>query len=110
MPKPMLPVAGRPTLEWIILWLRHYGIRDIVVNLCHQPEPVLRYFGDGRSLDVQLTFSVEPTILGTAGGIKRVERHFTETFVVVYGDVLTDMDLGALLASIVPAAPRRTSR
>ena len=98
MPKPMLPVAGRPTLEWIILWLRHHGIRDVVINLCHQPEPVLRYFDDGTSLGVHLTFSVEPVMLGTAGGIKRVERHFTETFVVVYGDVLTDLDLGTLLA------------
>ncbi len=98
VPKPMLPVAGRPTLEWIILWLRHYGIRDIVINLHHQPDPVLRHFGDGKALDVRLTFSVEPTILGTAGGIKRVERLFSEAFVVVYGDVLTDMDLGALVA------------
>jgi len=98
MPKPMLPVAGRPTLEWIILWLRHYGIRDVVINLCHQPDPVLRHFGDGKSLGVHLTFSVEPVILGTAGGVKRVERLFAETFVVVYGDILTDMDLGALVA------------
>jgi NDP-sugar pyrophosphorylase family protein len=97
-PKPMLPVAGRPTLEWILLWLRHYGIRDVVINLCHQPDPVRRYFGDGESLGVHLTFSVEPVILGTAGGLKRVERFFAETFVVVYGDVLTDMDLGALVA------------
>ncbi len=98
MPKPMLPVAGRPTLEWILLWLRYHGIRDVVINLSHQPEPALRYFGDGASLGVHLTFSVEPVILGTAGGLKRVERSFQDTFVVVYGDVLTDMDLGALIA------------
>lgn len=98
MPKPMLPVAGRPTLEWILLWLRHYDVYDVVINLCHQPEPVLQYFGDGQSLDVRLMFSVEPTILGTAGGLKQVERHFTETFVVIYGDVLTDMNLDTLVA------------
>jgi NDP-sugar pyrophosphorylase family protein len=98
MPKPMLPVAGRPTLEWILLWLRHYGICDVAINLCHQPDPVLSCFGDGQRLGVQLAFSVEPVILGTAGGLKRLERHFTGTFVVVYGDVLTDLDLGALIA------------
>jgi NDP-sugar pyrophosphorylase family protein len=97
-PKPMLSVAGRPTLEWILLWLRHYGLRDVVINLCHHPDPVLRHFGDGESLGVRLTFSVEPVILGTAGGLKRAERSFQDTFVVVYGDVLTDMDLGALVA------------
>jgi NDP-sugar pyrophosphorylase family protein len=96
-PKPMLPVAGRPTLEWIILWLKAYGIRDIVINLCHQPTPVLDYFGDGQHLDVKLTFSVEKEILGTAGGIKNVTHLFQKPFVVVYGDVLTDMDLDRLL-------------
>jgi NDP-sugar pyrophosphorylase family protein len=98
MPKPMLPVAGRPTLEWIVVWLRCHGIRDIVVNLHHQPQPVLDYFGDGGRLGVNLTFSVEKEILGTAGGIKNVERLFREPFVVVYGDVLTVMDLGGLIA------------
>lgn len=97
-PKPMLPVAGRPTLEWIILWLRHHGIRDIVINLHHQPEPVLQHFGNGHALGVQLTFSVESTILGTAGGVKNVAHLLDQPFVLVYGDVLTDMDLGVLVA------------
>jgi len=97
-PKPMLPVAGRPTLEWIVLWLRQYGIRDIVINLHHQPGPVIEHFGDGSAFDAKITFSVEETILGTAGGMKRVERLFQNPFVVVYGDVLTDMDLGKLVA------------
>ncbi len=98
VPKPMLPVAGRPTIEWIVLWLRYYGISEIVINLHHQPRPVLDYFGDGRAWGVNVTFSLEETILGTAGGVKRVENLFQEPFVVVYGDVLTDMDLGNLLA------------
>jgi NDP-sugar pyrophosphorylase family protein len=97
MPKPMLPVAGRPTLEWIFLWLRFHGITELIVNLHHQPQPVMSRFGDGHPWGVQLTYSVEPTILGTAGGVKRVERLLTQPFVVVYGDVLTDMDLGQLL-------------
>lgn len=98
VPKPMLPVGGRPTLEWIVLWLARHGIRDIVINLHHRPEPVLAYFGDGTRWDVTLTYSVEESILGTAGGLKHVEHLFDDTFVVVYGDVLTDLDLGALVA------------
>jgi len=97
VPKPMLPVAGRPTIEWIVLWLRHFGIRDIVINLHHQPGPVLKYFGDGSALGVKITFSAEDAILGTAGGVKKVGSLFKEPFVVVYGDVLTDMDLCALM-------------
>jgi len=96
-PKPMLPVAGRPTLEWIFLWLRFHEITELIVNLHHQPEPVMSRFGDGRPWGVQLTYSVEPTILGTAGGVKRVERLLTQPFIVVYGDVLTDMDLRQLI-------------
>ena len=97
VPKPMLSVAGRPTIEWILLWLRHYGIRDVVINLHHQPGPVIEHFGDGSALGMNITFSVEETILGTAGGVKRVENLFQGSFVVVYGDVLTDLDLGKLV-------------
>ena len=96
-PKAMLAVSGRPTLEWIILWLRHHGVREIVVNLHHQSQAVTSYFGDGSGWGVQLTYSVEPTLLGTAGGVKRMERCFSEPFLIVYGDVLTDMDLGQFM-------------
>lgn len=96
-PKPMLPICGHPTLEWIFAWLRFHGIAEIVVNLCHQPDSVPAYFGDGSDYGIHLTFSMEQTILGTAGALKRVEHLFRETFVVVYGDVLSDMDLGRLI-------------
>jgi NDP-sugar pyrophosphorylase family protein len=97
-PKPMLPVAGRPTLEWIVAWLRQYDVRDIVINLYHLADRVVDYFGDGRAWDVHLAYSIEETILGTAGGIKRVERLFDGPILVVYGDVLTDLHLPRLLA------------
>jgi mannose-1-phosphate guanylyltransferase/phosphomannomutase len=85
-------------LEWIVLWLRHHGIRDIVINLSHQPKSALKYFGDGSKLGVRVLFSVEPRILGTAGGVKNVEQQFDGPFVVAYGDVLTDLDLSGLIA------------
>lgn len=98
VPKPMLPVGGRPTLEWIVRWLARHGVGDIVINLHHRPEPVLAHFGDGERFGVRLTYSIEETLLGTAGGLKRVGHLFDEAFVVVYGDVLTDLDLTALAA------------
>ncbi len=97
MPKPMLPVSGKPTLEWILLWLRAYGIRAMALNLSWLPETVQDCFGDGSRLGIGLTYSVEEALLGTAGGVKRLERFFDAPFVLVYGDVLTDFDLGALM-------------
>ena len=71
-PKPMLPVVGRPMLEYTIAWLRHHGIAQIAINLHHHPRVVMDGLGDGRSLGVQITYSVERTILGTAGGVRRM--------------------------------------
>jgi mannose-1-phosphate guanylyltransferase len=105
LPKPMLPVRGRPTLEWIVLWLAHHSVRDIIINLHHHPEPVMAYFGTGERWGVKLTYSVEETLLGTAGGLKRVGHLFGDSFVVAYGDVLTDLDLGALM-TFHEACPR----
>lgn len=96
-PKPMLPVAGRPLLDHIIAWLRHYGITRIAMNLHHRPQVVMDHFGNGAAFGVDITYSLEEEILGTAGGAKRLSAFLDETFVLVYGDVLTDFDLGALV-------------
>jgi mannose-1-phosphate guanylyltransferase len=96
-PKPMLPVAGKPGLEWIVAWLKTCGITDLVINLHHRPETVIDHFGDGSAHGVHITFSREAAILGTAGGVKCVQHLFRDTFIVVYGDVLTDLDLKPLI-------------
>lgn len=96
-PKPMLPVAGRPAIEYTVAWLRHHGIRDIAMNLHHKPDVVRAHFGDGARFGVHIRYSLESEILGTAGGVRRLIDFFDEPFVVVYGDVLTDVDLGALI-------------
>lgn len=105
-PKPMLEVGGRPTLEWILLWLRYHGIHEIVVNLCQHAEKVASHFGDGRNWGIRVAYSVEPEMLGTAGGIKRVEHLFDGPLVVAYGDVLTNMNLGRLIAHHVACGDR----
>jgi mannose-1-phosphate guanylyltransferase/phosphomannomutase len=97
-PKPMVPVGGKPVLEHLITWLRDYGVRDIAINLHHCPEVIPRYFGDGSSWGIRLAYSYERTILGSAGAIKELESFLTETFLVVYGDVLTDLNLADLVA------------
>lgn len=96
--KPMVPVAGRPVLEHTVRWLRDHGIRRIAVNLHHLAESVRGHFGDGARFGVHIDYSEEPELLGTAGGVKRLETFFEDPFLVVYGDVLTDLDLGALVA------------
>ena len=94
IPKPMMPIAGRPILEYNIRLLARHGIRELVINLHHRPETVAGYFADGRAWDVSITYSYEPVLLGTAGAVKKVEGFFDGTFLVVYGDNLTMCDLG----------------
>lgn len=98
-PKPMLPVQGRPLLEWIVYWLRSHGITEIAMNLHHCPEVITEHFGDGRAFDVTLTYSYEPTLLGTAGAAKRLARFLDEPFVVAYGDVFTNLNLTRLVTA-----------
>ncbi|MFH0902591.1 MAG: nucleotidyltransferase family protein, partial [Pseudomonadota bacterium] len=93
----MLSIGGRPVLECLLAWLKHYGIREIAVNLHYRPEAITDYFGDGTQLGVRITYSPEREILGTAGGTKNIERFFDSTFVVVYGDILTDFPLPDLV-------------
>jgi len=96
-PKPMLPVAGRCLLEYTVAWLRHHGVRRIAINLHHRGEVIAEHFGDGADFGVEVTYSREEALLGTAGGAKRLEAFLDEPFVLVYGDVLTDLDLTALI-------------
>jgi NDP-sugar pyrophosphorylase family protein len=96
-PKPMLPVAGRPLLEHLFGWLRTFGIYDIAVNLHHLPDVITRYFGNGQQQQVILTYSYEPELRGTAGAAKRLAWFLDETFVVLYGDVYTNIDLRRLI-------------
>jgi len=98
VPKPMLPVAGQPVLAHILEWLRSYGIRQVVINLHYHPEVIQGYFGSGGNLGMDIVYSNEPELLGTAGGVRKMESFFHDPFIVIYGDVLTDLDLGALLA------------
>ena len=97
-PKPMVPIAGKPLLDITLGWLCGHGIRDIAINLHYKPHVITDYFGDGKAFGVNLHYSRETTILGTAGAARAI-RDWVDgsTLVLVYGDVLTDLDLHAML-------------
>jgi NDP-sugar pyrophosphorylase family protein len=99
LPKPMLEIGGRPILEHILNHLVRHGFTEIAVNLHFMPEVITSYFGDGSQLAAELHYSHERELLGTAGGLKRMAAFVGAggSFVVQYGDVLTDHDLGRML-------------
>ncbi|NOX60914.1 MAG: nucleotidyltransferase family protein [Chloroflexi bacterium] len=98
-PKPMAPLNGRPLLAYTIDWLKQYGIREIAINLHHHPQVITDYFGDGSAHDVRIHYAYEPTLLGTAGAVRNLDGFLDDDrpLLVVYGDVLTDMNLRDLL-------------
>ncbi len=98
LPKPMLPIAGRPLLEHTILHLRDCGVTDLAINLYYLPAAVIEHFGNGSRWGVRLRYSVEEKLLGSAGGVKRLQAFFDDTFMVYYGDVFTRADLRPMIA------------
>ncbi len=98
--KPMVQMAGRPCLEHTVRLLKNYGITDIVINLHYMPKLIRKHFAKGEPFGVNITYSYEDELLGTAGGVKNVEDFFEgETFLVVSGDALTDINLNSFYDS-----------
>ena len=98
LPKPMLPLVGRPMMEHIVSLLRRHGITDIVVTVAFLPNAIRSYFGDGSELGVRMVYATEETPLGTAGSVRNAREQLTERFLVISGDVLTDIDLTSMIA------------
>jgi mannose-1-phosphate guanylyltransferase / phosphomannomutase len=98
LPKPMLPLVGRPMMEHIVSLLRRHGITDIVVTVAFLPNAIRSYFGDGSELGVSMVYATEETPLGTAGSVRNAREQLTERFLVISGDVLTDIDLTSVIA------------
>ncbi|RJX71401.1 NDP-sugar synthase [Vibrio sinensis] len=105
IPKPMIPILGKPVMESMIELFAQHNISKIVINTSHLAEVIEGYFGDGHHFDVQLSYSYEGEMrdgqyvskaLGSAGGMKKIQEFsgfFDETFVVVCGDAWVDLDL-----------------
>ena len=94
-PKPLVPVAGRPIMEHILLHLRRHQMRDVIATVQYLGASIRNYFGDGSEQGVALSYSVEDSPLGTAGSVMLARQQLTEPFLVISGDALTDVDLGA---------------
>jgi NDP-sugar pyrophosphorylase family protein len=97
VPKPMLPIGGRPLLAHTIDALARHGIRELVINLHHQPDVVRAYFGDGSSRGVSIRYSPEEQLRGTAGALAPWRDFFDDTCLVIYGDNLSTCDFTRLL-------------
>ena len=92
--KPAIPILGKPLVGYVAEYLVQYGLNEIVVNLHHRPESVRAALGDGSAFGVKLTYVEEPVILGTSGALDNARELFEdETFVVVNGKIITDIDL-----------------
>jgi mannose-1-phosphate guanylyltransferase / phosphomannomutase len=97
-PKPMVPVCGKPCMEYIVELLKRHGIDEMVVTLAFLPKVIRDYFGDGSDLGVGIQYSVEQAPAGTAGSVKLAESYLRDdTFIVISGDALADFDLGKII-------------
>jgi mannose-1-phosphate guanylyltransferase/phosphomannomutase len=94
LPKPLVPVVGKPVMEHILRLLLKHGISDVVVTLQYMGSAIRDYFGDGSDFGMDITYVVEDAPLGTAGSVKNAQAYLDEPFVVISGDALTDIDLG----------------
>lgn len=97
-PKPLVPLGNKPIISRIISLLKSSGITDIIINLHYKGEKIKEYVGNGKDLGVDIVYSEEKVLLGTAGGVKKMEDLLSDTFVVISGDIATDINIGEMVA------------
>jgi NDP-sugar pyrophosphorylase family protein len=96
--KPAIPILGKPLVGYVAEYLAAHGVDEIVVNLHHRPESVRKALGDGGQFGVKLHYVEEPVILGTSGALDNAREFFLDdTFIVINGKIITDIDLSAAL-------------
>jgi mannose-1-phosphate guanylyltransferase/mannose-1-phosphate guanylyltransferase/phosphomannomutase len=91
-----VPVVNRPVMEHIAELVSRHGFREVISNLSHLPDQIRAHFGDGSGFGIELTYSEEAELLGTAGGVRNCAGFLGDSFLVISGDALTDIDLGAM--------------
>ncbi len=96
MPKPMVPVLNRPVMEHIVRLLAGHGFTETIANLHWFPQLIRAHFGDGSAFGLELTYSPEEQLLGTSGGVRNAADFLGDSFLVISGDALTDIDLAAM--------------
>jgi len=99
LPKPMAPIAGKPMIQHVFELLAGGGVEEVHVNVFHLAESILGCYGENTRVDgMSVNVAREERLMGTAGGVKRLAEHFDDTFVVVMGDALTDVDVREVVA------------
>src|ERR671938_143142 len=98
VPKPVVPLVDRPFVVYMLDWLKRHGVDDVVMSCGHLASGVRNVLGDGTALDLKLRYVEEPRPLGTGGALKYAASLLDERFLMLNGDVLTDLDLTAELA------------
>src|SRR5215472_5016746 len=96
-PKPLVPVVGLPVIEHILRLLRQHGIKQVVVTLAYLGAEIRNRLGDGADLDMEIEYVVEDRPLGTAGSVRNAAHLLDDTFLVISGDALTDIDVGSVI-------------
>jgi mannose-1-phosphate guanylyltransferase / phosphomannomutase len=96
-PKPMVPIVGKPCMEHILELLKQHGLEEVIVTVAFMPQAIRSYFGNGDSLGMSIEYSVEESPLGTAGSVRLASNRLEETFLVISGDALCDVDLTDLI-------------
>src|SRR5262245_23971897 len=97
-PKPMVPIVGKPCMEHIVELLRRHDFTDVVVTLAFMPQVIRSYFGDGETLGMDISYSVEESPLATAGSVRQAVGDGDYPVLVISGDALCDIDLTSLIA------------
>src|SRR3954454_5402559 len=98
VPKPVVPLVDRPFITYMLEWLKRHGIDDVVMSCGYMASGVRNVLGDGQQLGLRIRYVEEPRPLGTGGALKFAEPLLDERFLMLNGDTLTDLDLGAQIA------------
>ena len=97
LPKPVLPVANRPFFEYMLDHLREAGVTRVIMALGYRAEPLIESFGDGSAYGLQIDYEVEQKPLGTSGAVRALLPELKETFIVLNGDCVTEIDIAAMV-------------
>src|SRR3954453_11467381 len=108
VPKPVVPLVDRPFIAFMLDWLKGHGVDDVVMSLGNLAEGVRAVLGDGQELGLRLRYTEEPRPLGTGGALKFAEDMLDERFLMLNGDVLTDIDVSAQIAAHERSGARAT--
>ncbi|MDD5193715.1 MAG: nucleotidyltransferase family protein [Candidatus Nanoarchaeia archaeon] len=97
IPKVLFDILGKPMLVWNIELLKKHGVNEIAVNTSHLAEKITSHLGNGEKFGVNIKYSYEPELLGTSGALNNFKDFLNETFFVIYGDIISQIDLSKLL-------------